>query len=77
VLYPLSDPQISSSQWVVDLIHWANPLSPVVEALHAVLFYGNLPTAADTIYTAVAALLALALGAWVFNGVDDQIAVEV
>jgi lipopolysaccharide transport system permease protein len=77
VLYPLSDPQISSRQWVVDLIHWANPVSPVVEALHAVLFYGNLPTAGDTIYTVVAALVALAVGAWVFTGVDDQIAVEV
>jgi homopolymeric O-antigen transport system permease protein len=77
VLYPLTDQQIASRQWVVDLIHWANPLSPPIEALHAVLFYGNLPTWGDTIYTVVAALLALALGAWVFNGVDDQIAVEV
>src|SRR6266545_2676480 len=33
VLYPLSDPQISEHRWVVDLIHWGNPLSPVVEAL--------------------------------------------
>jgi lipopolysaccharide transport system permease protein len=77
VLYPLTDQQIASRQWVVDLIHWANPLSPPIEALHAVLFYGNLPTWGDTIYTLVAALVALALGAWVFNGVDDQIAVEV
>jgi lipopolysaccharide transport system permease protein len=77
VLYPLTDQQIASRQWVVDLIHWANPLSPPIEALHAVLFYGNLPTWGDTIYTVVAALLALALGASVFNGVDDQIAVEV
>src|SRR4029453_12655506 len=69
VLYPLTDPQVASRQWVVDLIHWANPLSPVVEALHAVLFYGNLPTAGDTIYTIVAALVALALGAWVFTRV--------
>jgi ABC-type polysaccharide/polyol phosphate export permease len=77
VLYPLSDQQIASRQWVVDLIHWVNPLSPPIEALHAVLFYGNLPTWGDTIYTVVAALIALALGAWVFTGVDDQIAVEV
>src|SRR6266513_3314750 len=77
VLYPLSDPQISTHQSVVDLIHWANPLSPPIEALHSVLFYGNLPTAADTIYTVVAAVVALALGASVFMNVDDQIAVEV
>jgi ABC-type polysaccharide/polyol phosphate export permease len=77
VLYPLSDPQIATHQWVVDLIHWANPLSPPIEALHAVLFYGDLPTAGDTIYTVLAAVLGLALGAWVFTSVDDQIAVEV
>ena len=77
ILYPLTDQQIASRQWVVDLIHWANPLSPPIEALHAVLFYGNLPSAGDTIYTVVAAIVALVLGASVFNSVDDQIAVEV
>jgi len=77
VLYPLSDPQIARRDWVVDVIHWGNPLSPVVEALHAVLFYGRLPGLGDTVYTAVAAVVALALGAWVFNRVDDEIAIEV
>jgi lipopolysaccharide transport system permease protein len=77
VLYPLSDPQIARRDWVVDVIHWGNPLSPVVEALRDPLFYGRLPGLGNTIYTVVAAVLALALGAWVFNRVDDQIAVEV
>lgn len=77
VLYPLTDPQIARRDWVVDLIHWGNPLSPPVEALHAVLFYGRLPGLGDTIYTVVAAVVALALGAWVFNRVDDEIAIEV
>jgi ABC-type polysaccharide/polyol phosphate export permease len=77
VLYPLSDPQIARRDWVVDVIHWANPLSPVVEALHDVLFYGRLPSLGDTVYTVVAAIVALALGAWVFNRVDDEIAIEV
>src|SRR5207244_9640949 len=31
VLYPLSDPQIARRDWVLDSIHWGNPLSPVVE----------------------------------------------
>ena len=77
VLYPLTDPQIARRDWVVDLIHWGNPLSPPVEALHDVLFYGRLPTLGDTVYTVVAALVALALGAWVFNRVDDEIAIQV
>ena len=77
VLYPLTDPQIARRDWVVDLIHWGNPLSPPIEALHDVLFYGRLPTLGDTLYTLVAALVALALGAWVFNRVDDEIAIQV
>jgi len=77
VLYPLSDPQIARRDWVVDLIHWGNPLSPVIEALRKPLFYGELPALGDTVYTVVAAVVALALGALVFSRVDDQIAVEV
>lgn len=77
ILYPLSNPQIASRDWVVDLIHWGNPLSPMIQALRDPLFYGRLPTVGDTIYTVVAALAGLALGAYVFSRVDDQIAVEV
>jgi lipopolysaccharide transport system permease protein len=77
VLYPLSDPKIARRAWVVDLIHWGNPLSPMIGALRDPLFYGRLPTAGDTLYTIAAAVLALALGAFVFSRVDDQIAVEV
>jgi lipopolysaccharide transport system permease protein len=77
VLYPLNNAQIASRDWVVNLIHWGNPLSPMIEALRDPLFYGELPTLADTVYTVIAAVLALALGAWVFTRVDDEIAVEV
>ena len=77
VLYPLSSPNISQHHKVVEAIHWANPLSPAIEALRDPLFYGRLPRAADVIYLVVAALAALALGAFVFTRVDDQIAVEV
>ncbi len=77
VLYPLNDPQIARRAWVVDVIHWGNPLSPPIEALRDPLFYGRLPGLGDTIYSVVAAFLALGLGAFVFTRVDDQIAVEV
>jgi lipopolysaccharide transport system permease protein len=77
ILYPLSSEQIATHDWVVNLIHWGNPLSPMIEALRDPLFYGQLPSLADTLYTVIAAIVALALGAWVFSGVDDEIAVEV
>jgi ABC-type polysaccharide/polyol phosphate export permease len=77
VLYPLSSPNITRHHRVVELIHWGNPLSPAIQALRAPLFYGQLPRASDAIYLVVASVAALALGAFVFTRVDDQIAVEV
>ncbi len=46
--------------------------------MRSVLFAGDMPGAADTIYTAVAAVVALAVGAYVFQSrADDRIATEV
>jgi lipopolysaccharide transport system permease protein len=77
VLYPLDSPNITAHHKVVEVIHWGNPLAPGIEALRDALFYGRLPRAADVVYLAVAAVAGLALGAFVFTRVDDQIAVEV
>jgi ABC-type polysaccharide/polyol phosphate export permease len=62
---------------LVDVIHWANPLSPAIEAVRAPLFAGTLPRWTDTLYLVAACVLALGLGAFVFRSVDDQIAIEV
>jgi ABC-type polysaccharide/polyol phosphate export permease len=59
------------------VLHWVNFLTPPIEAMRSVLFYGEMPAPADTIYTAVAAVVALAVGALVFSRSDDRIAVEV
>src|ERR671930_618976 len=56
VLYPLSDPQISRHRWIVDLIHWGNPLAPAVQALRDPLFYGRLPRRWDVVYVVVASV---------------------
>ncbi len=61
---------------VVEVLHWANPLAPAVTALRDPLFFGVLPSLGDTIYLAASAVLALALGSWVFSRADDRIAVE-
>jgi ABC-type polysaccharide/polyol phosphate export permease len=58
------------------LLRWGNPITPPIEALRAPLYLGQLPRLADVLYLCVAALLALAAGAWVFSRVDDRIAVE-
>ena len=61
---------------LVEILHWVNFVAPAVTALRDPLFFGRLPTALDTIYLAGAALVSLALGAWIFLRSDDRIAVE-
>jgi ABC-type polysaccharide/polyol phosphate export permease len=45
--------------------------------MRSAIFYGDVPDAADTIYTVVAAAVALVVGGWVFSRSDDRIATEV
>jgi lipopolysaccharide transport system permease protein len=78
VLYGLDQlPGADSYPALEFFVHWVNFLTPPIEAIRAPLFYGDAPPVADTVYTIVAALVALALGAFVFSRSDDRIAVEV
>jgi len=63
-------------EWVVQVMRWGNFLAPAMYALRDPLFFGELPRWTDVLYLCGAAVAALALGAWVFNRVDDRIAVE-
>jgi lipopolysaccharide transport system permease protein len=78
VLYSLeSIPGVAEHPRLVDVVHYGNPLTPAIEAVRDPLFFGELPAAGDVVYLAVAAVLALALGAFVFSRVDDRVAAEV
>jgi ABC-type polysaccharide/polyol phosphate export permease len=78
ILYSLSElPGVDKYPAADFFLHWINFLTPPIEAMRAVIFYGDLPGPADTIYTLVAALVALAIGGWVFSRSDDRIATEV
>jgi ABC-type polysaccharide/polyol phosphate export permease len=61
---------------VVEVLRWVNPLSPILYAIRAPLYYGTLPQWTDVVYLCAAAAVTLALGALVFRRVDDRIAVE-
>jgi lipopolysaccharide transport system permease protein len=61
---------------LVDVLHWVNFVTPAVDAIRDPLFFGELPRPADVVYLCVSAVLALALGAFLFSRVDDRIAVE-
>jgi homopolymeric O-antigen transport system permease protein len=79
VIYPLGGVPgvVQRHHTIVELLHWGNIVTPGLEAIRDPLFYGRLPDWRDALYLVVAALLSLALGAFVFNRVDDQIAIEV
>ena len=78
VLYSLDAiPGADAYPWLVDVVHWANPLTPAIEAFRDPVFFGELPAAGDVSYLCVSAVASLALGAFVFSRVDDRVAVEV
>jgi lipopolysaccharide transport system permease protein len=77
VLYQLDDlPGADSRPWLVEALHWGNPVTPAIESYRAPLYAGELPPLADTLYLCVAAVVALGVGAFVFTRVDDRIASE-
>ena len=77
VLYSFDQiPQFDRHPNVVAALRWLNPITPPIEAIRAPLWEGTLPAAGDVVYLCVAAVVALALGAWVFTRADDRIAVE-
>jgi ABC-type polysaccharide/polyol phosphate export permease len=61
---------------LVKVLLWGNPIAPPIAAVRDAIWSGHLPRAAEVIYLFVAAVVALALGAYVFTRVDDRIAVE-
>jgi ABC-type polysaccharide/polyol phosphate export permease len=61
---------------LLELLRWGNFVTPPIYAVRDALWLGRAPRLADVVYLAVAAAVALALGAFVFSRVDDRIAVE-
>jgi ABC-type polysaccharide/polyol phosphate export permease len=74
ILYSFS--QFHSHHTIQQILRYANFVTPAIYAFRDPLYAGHLPSAGDVVYLGVAAVVALALGAWVFGRVDDRIAVE-
>ena len=78
ILYSLDNiPGVSDYPLLIDFVHYVNFLTPAVEAIRDPIFFGTPPATGDAIYLAVSAVVALALGSFVFSRVDDRVAVEV
>ena len=77
IFYALEDlPGLQDREWVADVLHYVNFVTPFVEAIRDPLFFGTYPSLGDVIYCIVAALLALALGSAVARRMDDQVAAQ-
>ena len=67
-------PGLEGNEWLADVIYYVNFVTPLVEAIRDPIFFGKLPDAGDVIYSVVAGVAALALGALVARRADDQVA---
>jgi lipopolysaccharide transport system permease protein len=62
--------------WAVDLLHYANPVAPIILAIQDVLFWGEWPAGADVAYAAAAGAVALWAGWAAFRRLEPEMAVE-
>jgi len=78
ILWRFADlpPKAQGHQTLLEVLRWGNVVSPPIYAVRDALWVGHAPRAADVVYLAVAAVLALAFGAWFFRRIDDRIALE-
>jgi len=67
-------PRIQEHAHLAAVLHYLNFVTPPLLAIRDPLFFGRLPSGGDTAYAIGAAAVALALGAFVFQRVDDQLA---
>ncbi len=66
----------TSHHKLILVLKWGNIVAPPITALRAALWSGHAPPAADVIYLAVAAIVALVLGSVIFSRLDDKLAIE-
>jgi lipopolysaccharide transport system permease protein len=62
--------------WVIDLLTYGNPVTPYVETIRDVLFYGRWPNGVEVIYCVLVAAAMLAIGVLVFRRLEREMAVE-
>lgn len=67
-------PGLEGNEWIADVIYYVNFVTPFVEAIRDPIFFGELPDVGDVLYSVIAGLVALVLGALVARRIDDQVA---
>jgi ABC-type polysaccharide/polyol phosphate export permease len=76
VLFPLSSIHtLQAHRWAEDLLRWANPIAPFIDALRTVLYGGHTPSAATLLYVLAAGAISLGCGLAVFGRFERELAV--
>jgi lipopolysaccharide transport system permease protein len=65
-----------SHEWLIDLLHYGNPISPFVIVTQDILFFGTWPAPTDMLYCVGAAVVFLVLGRFIFGRLEGEMAVE-
>ena len=68
-------PGIEDRAWLGDLLEWANPVAPFVDAVREILYAGVAPSGGHMAYLAGVAVLALAFGVLAFRRLGRDLAV--
>ncbi len=68
---------ITSREAYRNLLEWGNPIAPFITAIRDVVYGGIVPGADVLAYVAVAAVLMLLGGKWLFDRMQDELAVVV
>ncbi|MGI8632697.1 MAG: ABC transporter permease [Solirubrobacterales bacterium] len=68
-------PGAESHPLVADLLRWANPVTPAIEATRDVIFLGRFPDAAHLLYVLGVGALALSAGLLAFRRLQRELAV--
>ena len=69
-------PNVSANPVAIDVLRYGNPVTPFVEAIQDVAFFGRWPSAGGLAYVAVATLAAAAVGMLTFQRLEPEMAVE-
>ncbi len=68
-------PGVADRDWLANLLQWANPIAPFVDAVRQVLYAGTAPGLGHLAYIAVAGVLALGGGILLFRRMGRDLAV--
>ena len=67
---------VTGNDVAIGILRWGNPLTPLVESVHDVAFFGEWPSAGHLIYVAVATVACAGIGILTFRRLEPEMAVE-